>query len=122
MPIELDRVALITETPWQVSPLVLAQIDTLAVVGDRPQRTIAEFCEATGRSSPLLPDLPLSSGEIIFWRFDSAGGPIRMHVKPPDKRPAAAERRIVEEHVRLPTAPTAVNRKGTTSREIETSR
>lgn len=86
LPLDLNRVALITEAPRQLSTIVLGKINALAVVGDRPERTVAEFCQAAGRTTPLLPTTPLAAGEIVFWRLDSSTGPIRMRVDPAKSR------------------------------------
>jgi hypothetical protein len=90
LPADLSGVALITEAPRQLSIAVLRKINALAVVGDRPENTIAEFCEAAGRSAPLVPSLPLATGETVFWRLDSSTGPLWMHVDPPEKPPTVA--------------------------------
>jgi hypothetical protein len=90
LPADLNRVALITEAPRQLSTAALEKIKSLAVVGDRPESTIAEFCEAAGKPAPLVPPSPLATGEIVFWRLDSSTGPVRMHVDPPEMRPAVA--------------------------------
>jgi hypothetical protein len=91
LPVDLNRVALITEAPRQLSAVALRKINALAVVGDRPERTVAEFCEAAGRTPPLLPTTPLTPGEIVFWRLDSSTGPIRMRVDRTETRPSTAE-------------------------------
>jgi hydroxymethylpyrimidine pyrophosphatase-like HAD family hydrolase len=83
-----DRVALITETPRQVSAAVLQRISALAVVGDRPRATVAAFCTAIGRTLPEVSDEPLPIGTCLFWRLDNAMGPIRMRV-------AAVEQAVV---------------------------
>jgi HAD superfamily hydrolase (TIGR01484 family) len=84
LPAELDRVALITESPRKLSSVVLAKVNTLAVVGEHPERTIGEFCEAVGRPAPMVPQEPLAVGDVLYWRLDSAMGPLRMRVKSAD--------------------------------------
>ena len=91
LPVDLNRVALITEAPRQLSAAALRKINALAVVGDRPEKTVAEFCEAAGRTPPLLPTTSLAAGEIVFWRLDSSTGPIWMTVERTETRPASDE-------------------------------
>ncbi|MEX2142652.1 MAG: HAD family hydrolase [Pirellulales bacterium] len=88
LPLDLSRVALITEAPRQLSAIALPKINALAVVGDQPERTVAEFCEAAGRATPLLPTSPLAAGEIVFWKLDSSTGPLRMRVDRTETRPS----------------------------------
>jgi hypothetical protein len=80
LPIDLNRVALITAAPRQLSTAALRKINALAVVGDRAANTVADFCEAAGRSTPLLSTAPLARGEVLFWRLESSTGPVRMRV------------------------------------------
>jgi hypothetical protein len=91
LPLDLSRVALITEAPRQLSAVALRKINALAVVGDRPERTVADFCEAAGRTPPLLPATSLAAGEILFWRLDSSTGPIRMTVDRTETRPSSGD-------------------------------
>jgi HAD superfamily hydrolase (TIGR01484 family) len=81
LPAQLDRVVLITETPRRLSAGALSQVDTVAVVGDRPQETLSEFCEAAGRTAPSVSDTPLSAGEALYWRLSETSGPTRMRVQ-----------------------------------------
>jgi hypothetical protein len=91
LPTELDRVGLITESPKKLSSTALAKVNSLAVVGQHPERTIADFCEAVGRPAPLVPHERLAVGDVLYWRLDSATGPVRMRVEPAESRPASRE-------------------------------
>jgi hypothetical protein len=82
LPAKLDRVVLITETARRLSAGALAQVDTLAVVGNTPQETLNEFCEAAARTVPSVSALPLPLGEVLYWRLNETAGPIRIRVKP----------------------------------------
>jgi hydroxymethylpyrimidine pyrophosphatase-like HAD family hydrolase len=80
LPTQLDRVVLITETPRRLSRPALAQIDTVAVVGQKPQQVLAEFCESAGKTVPSVSDAPLATGEVLYWRLNETAGPTRMRV------------------------------------------
>jgi len=88
LPAKLDRLALITERPARLSSAILSRIDTLALVGDQPETTLAEFCKAVGRASPQISAVPLAFGEVLYWRLSDPAGPLRMSVRPAEKAPA----------------------------------
>jgi HAD superfamily hydrolase (TIGR01484 family) len=90
LPDQLDRVALITERPGQLSAGALAQVDALAVVGERPQDALAEFCTAANRSVPAAADVPLATGEVLYWRLHETSKPTRMRVAVAEKLAAPA--------------------------------
>jgi hypothetical protein len=83
LPAQFDRMALITETPRRLSKRALKQINTVAIVGAKPQELLAEFCESAGRVVPSISDAPLSTGEVLYWRLNETSGPARMRVAPP---------------------------------------
>jgi hypothetical protein len=80
LPTQLDRVVLITESPRRLSRSALAQIDTVAIVGQKPQHVLAEFCESAGKTVPSVSDAPLSTGEVLYWRLNETAGPTRVRV------------------------------------------
>jgi hypothetical protein len=82
LPGGLDRVILITVDPHQVAAAGLSIVDTLIVVGDAPETTLRQFCEAIEESPPAVPHLRLQSGEALFWARKSASGPFRLHIAP----------------------------------------
>lgn len=67
MPGELQRVLYITVHPGQVAPLMLAGIDAVIAVGDKPEETIAQFLEAQDQASAKLPAEELQAGEVFLW-------------------------------------------------------
>jgi hypothetical protein len=83
LPARLDRMALITETPTRLSRRALQQIDTVAIVGARPQDLLTELCKSVGRVVPAISDAPLATGEALYWRLDDTSGPVRLRVAPP---------------------------------------
>jgi hypothetical protein len=90
LPAQLDRVALITERPRRLSERALEQVDTLAIVGERPLDALADFCAAANRSLPALSDMPLATGEILYWRLHESSSPTRMRVAVAEKFAAPA--------------------------------
>lgn len=59
---------LITVHPERLSPHVLAQVDTVLVVGDAPDEMFASFAQRVGIAAPQLSEPPLTSGEALCWR------------------------------------------------------
>jgi hypothetical protein len=87
LPVQLDRVALISERPGRLSSAALSKVDALAVVGDQPETVIGEFCEAVGRPAPQLHAARLAFGEALYWRLSDPRGPVHIRVKFADKAP-----------------------------------
>ena len=67
-----DRGAMyITVHPAAVEPRALTYVDKLFVIGDRPTRSLNDFCTALGLGVPGCPRLPddrVPPGETLFWR------------------------------------------------------
>ncbi len=82
LPADLNRVALITESPKHLSPGVLQKMNTIAVVGNDPASYLEEFCRAARRRPPAFQNIPLAPGEVLFWRLENT--PVRMRLAPED--------------------------------------
>jgi hydroxymethylpyrimidine pyrophosphatase-like HAD family hydrolase len=68
LPAELGSLLVITVVPHEVTPAILARLDTAVIVGKRPFETLADFARVTGRPVPP-PDVdpgPLTDGEALF--------------------------------------------------------
>jgi hypothetical protein len=73
----------ITVHPGQVSPDVLALVDTVLAVGKNPGATLREFGAAVGvRMAGAVPEGELEAGEILFWSREAKGAPFRVRVAP----------------------------------------
>jgi hydroxymethylpyrimidine pyrophosphatase-like HAD family hydrolase/energy-coupling factor transporter ATP-binding protein EcfA2 len=92
LPAETGGMVLVTLMPDALSTSVLAAVDTLLIVGDEPDKTLANFCRATGRPVPELPDVKLEAGQLIVWPL-SAG-------LPPERITSLAPRQERRRHTR----------------------
>jgi hypothetical protein len=77
-------VVLVTVHPGHVSPNALKNINVLVVLGKEPDKVIAEYCEASGRPRPAVPQVDLETGEALVW-FVNSGQPERIKVDPSSK-------------------------------------
>jgi len=86
----------VTVHPGSVAPAVLATIDTLLAVGDRPIDTVIELCEAANRAPPVI-RVPnrLPPGEALYWRVGSAEAAV-IHIEPPKRERTRHSRKYVE--------------------------
>jgi hypothetical protein len=83
-PVAATDMLLITVHPGSVSRAVLEGVDLILAVGDRPEKTIQDFCEAAGRTAPELAPVVLERGEALAWWTDSGEQPpFRLKSKPP---------------------------------------
>lgn len=63
----LETALFLTIHPRELSPVVLEQINTVLVVGQEPEQTLAEFATAVGRTPPLWAAARLERGEVLAW-------------------------------------------------------
>ncbi|WP_406698397.1 HAD-IIB family hydrolase [Singulisphaera sp. Ch08] len=73
---------LITVHPERIDRAVLESVDLLLAVGESPDRTVLEFCRASGRRSPLGP-ITLEPRETLAWPIGAAIDPFRLRSEPP---------------------------------------
>ena len=60
-------ILLVTVHPAHVSPKVLEQVHVFITVGKEPETAFREFCKATHREPPTLPQTELAPGEGLTW-------------------------------------------------------
>jgi len=74
----------ITVHPGSVDRKALARFDTILAIGERPDRTLGEFCEAIGEPVPrLCPDPEkLPTGDAVVWRRGESEAVV-IHTQPP---------------------------------------
>ncbi len=82
LPQGLDRTVLITVHPGQVNAALLANIDTVLAVGNGPEQTIGEFCQAVGVRAPAMPAAELEAGQVLLWDRSADEPPFRVRVVP----------------------------------------
>jgi hydroxymethylpyrimidine pyrophosphatase-like HAD family hydrolase len=83
MPRTPHNLWMITVHPGSVAPAVLATVDLLLALGESPDRTIAEFCQALGRPVPTLRPTVLDPGDALAWKFSEGGVPFVLKGRPP---------------------------------------
>jgi hypothetical protein len=83
LPQRLEGLLIITVQPEQVTPAVLAIIDTIIAMGASPEHTIRVFCEAVGQTPPALPPVTLRTGEALVWARHSGAEPVWIQSLPP---------------------------------------
>lgn len=60
----------ITVHPKSVMPKIISTIDTVIAVGEHPELTIREFCEAAGIEVPYVePIEKLAPGTVVYWKI-----------------------------------------------------
>lgn len=63
----------ITVHPGSVTPKIISTINTVIAVGERPEVTIREFCEAAGIEMPEVePIEKLAPGTVVYWKIGEA--------------------------------------------------
>src|SRR5207244_1891767 len=82
LPQKMDRMVFVTVHPNQVSPQVLSAVDTVIAVGQAPEKTIGQFCDALKDKSPRIASKTLEAGEVLFWSRREKGAPFRLRVTP----------------------------------------
>lgn len=82
-PQALSGMLLITVRPASVSRTVLDHIDLVLAVGEDPDKTILDFCEAAGLAPPEMEPVELEKGEVLAWEVRGGGAPFRVRSIPP---------------------------------------
>ncbi len=72
----------ITVHPGSVSRALLDAVDLVLAVGEGPERTIAEFCEAVDEPSPPMQPTDLEPLEVMAWWRRSNEPPVRVRCIP----------------------------------------
>jgi HAD superfamily hydrolase (TIGR01484 family) len=91
VPQRLNELLLLTVHPGEVSPAVLALVDTVVAVGASPGDTLRGFCTAVGSDPPSFEGVRPAEDEVVVWTKGEAAPRV---VKP---APSRTERR---RHVR----------------------
>ncbi len=72
----------VTVHPEQIERSVLKTIDTVIMLGEAPDRTMAGFCAAIGEPCPDVPRDSLSPGEGMIWLRATTEPPFRLRIAP----------------------------------------
>ncbi|HKC88563.1 MAG TPA: HAD-IIB family hydrolase [Blastocatellia bacterium] len=74
---------MITVHPESVSPAALSVVDLIIAVGEAPERTLANFAQATGQPPPVFEPVELQTGEAVAWFRRTTEPPFRFRSEPP---------------------------------------
>src|SRR5215471_12214342 len=83
VPQKMRGTLMITVHPEMVSPAALSAVDLVIAVGEAPERTLANFSQATGQPPPALEPIELHTGEAVAWFRRTAEPPFRFRSEPP---------------------------------------
>ncbi len=82
LPQRIEGLIQITVHPGSVSKALLDAVDLVLAVGEGPERTIAEFCEAVDEPAPPMQPANLEPREVMAWWRRSNGPPVRVRCIP----------------------------------------
>jgi hypothetical protein len=74
---------LVTLEPDLLPEPVLASVDLVIAVGDKPEETLANFANVAGATVPAFARRALEKGEAFAWFWRSGVPPVRFRVTPP---------------------------------------
>ena len=86
----------VTVHPDQIERSVLESVDTVAALGDSPDKTIAGYCAAIGKPVPPMPETQLVPGEAILWERSGSEPPFKLHIAPSEMERRRHRRKYAE--------------------------
>lgn len=89
-------VMLIMVEPDHSSAAVLSIVDTAIAIGEAPDKTIRQFCEAIGQKPPQIEQIDLEKGEALLYSPRMAPTPIWFRSLPPTGRRRRHHRKYAE--------------------------
>ncbi len=97
LPHELTGTILITVHPGSVSKAMLEAVDLILAVGEEPEKTIRDFCEAVGRTPPEWEPVALEKKkQALVWWTKREEGPFRVETIPPRTERTRHSRKYAE--------------------------
>ena len=82
LPQQLEGMVLITVHPDSVAKALLSAVDLVLAVGESPEKTIGDFCEAVGDRPPEMSPTTLEPLEVLAWWRRSHDPPVRVRCIP----------------------------------------
>jgi hypothetical protein len=82
LPQQLEGMILITVQPDSVAPALANAVDLVLAVGESPDQTIRDFCQAIGERPPEIAPTGLEPLEVLAWWRRTDGPPIRVRCIP----------------------------------------
>ncbi|ODU00886.1 MAG: phosphoglycolate phosphatase [Planctomycetes bacterium SCN 63-9] len=96
LPLKLRNMIYITVHPDSVAREIADSVDLVFAVGDAPEKTIMNFCEAVGEESPSIAPTTLASGEALIWNRRDGSSPERVRSEPPKSEHSRHSRKYAE--------------------------
>ena len=95
LPLRAHGTLYITVHPGSVTPKIISTIDTVIAVGEHPQHTIREFCDAAGIDLPEVEPIDkLAPGTVVYWKIGEA--PIVVVTEKPEGERTRHSRKYAE--------------------------
>jgi HAD superfamily hydrolase (TIGR01484 family) len=82
LPEHLEGVVMVTVTPSLVSKSVLRSLDTLIVLGDKPDDMLREFASANAIAAAASPSSALEPGTALVWNKTLPDAPLLVRLEP----------------------------------------
>jgi len=82
--------------PEHSSAAVLSIVDTAIAIGEAPDKTIRQFCEAIGQEPPQIEPIDLEKGEALLYSPRNQKTPIWFRSLPPTGRRRRHHRKYAE--------------------------
>ena len=82
LPQRLEGVLMVSVSPSLVAPAALRSVDTLIVLGEKPQEMLREFAEANAVGVPHAPAAKLPEGQALIWSKSRGEAPRRVTLEP----------------------------------------
>ncbi|MEP7342321.1 MAG: HAD-IIB family hydrolase [Acidobacteriota bacterium] len=89
-------VMLIMVEPDHSAAAVLSLVNTAIAIGEAPDQTIKQFCEAVGETAPQIPAVDLEKGEALLYSRGLQTPPIWFRSLPPTGRRRRHHRKYAE--------------------------
>jgi hypothetical protein len=82
MPERLDGVLLVSVSPSLVAAPILRAVDTVIVLGEKPQEMLDEFATANAVRGARAPAPELPPGTALLWNKNNASAPLVVKLEP----------------------------------------
>ncbi len=86
----------VTVHPDQIERSVLKTVDTVIALGDRPGKTMVDYCAAINEPVPPMPETQLVPGEAIVWDRSGSEPPFKLHIASSDMERRRHRRKYAE--------------------------
>jgi hydroxymethylpyrimidine pyrophosphatase-like HAD family hydrolase len=81
LPMRLQETLLVTVHPEHVAPAILAPIDVVVAIGHSPERTLAQFAQATDQALTWPEDLSYQPDRVVAWFIRDGQPPFAMRAQ-----------------------------------------